>query len=103
MAVKQFKNEPFTDFTKKANIEKQEKALAKVRKSLGGTYELVIGGKRYKTNGRIVSTNPANGNEVIANFHKGTKDLAKKAVETAAKKFEDWKYIAPAERAKYLF
>jgi len=103
MAVKQFKNEPFTDFTKKANIEKQEKALAKVRKSLGGTYELVIGGKKHKTNGRIVSTNPANGNEVVANFHKGTKELAKKAVETASKKFEEWKYVAPAERARYLF
>lgn len=103
MAVKQFSNESFTDFTKKANIEKQEKALAKARKSLGGTYELVIGGKKYKTNRRIVSTNPANGNEVIANFHKGTKDLAKKAIETASRKFEEWKYVPTAERARYLF
>ncbi len=103
MEVKPFRNEPLIDFTKKANVEKQEKAIAKVRKSLDGTYELVIGGKKHKTNGRIVSTNPANGNEVIANFHKGTKDLAKKAVETASKKFEKWKYVPPAERARYLF
>ncbi len=102
MKITPFKNEPFTDFTKPANIQKQKQALKAVRKKLGRTYELVIGGKKHKTEGRITSYNPSNKDEVIAYFHKGTKDLANFAIESAFKKFQEWKYIPAAERANYL-
>jgi 1-pyrroline-5-carboxylate dehydrogenase len=73
MRVKPFRNESFTDFSKKSNIEKQEKAIASVRKQLGKSYEMVVGGKKLRSKGRIVSYNPSIKDEVIAKFHKGTK------------------------------
>jgi len=82
MKVKPFRNEPFTDFSKKSNIEKQEKALALVRKQLGKTYEMIVGGKKLRSNGRIVSYNPSNKDEIIAKFHKGTKEIPKGVVLT---------------------
>jgi 1-pyrroline-5-carboxylate dehydrogenase len=45
MSVKPFRNESFTDFSKKSNVEKQQKALASVKKQFGKTYEMIIGGK----------------------------------------------------------
>jgi 1-pyrroline-5-carboxylate dehydrogenase len=103
MKVNPFKNEPITDFSRSENVKKQEKALAAVRKKLGKTYELVIDGKKLKTKNKITSYNPANSNEVVAKFNKGTKDLANRAVETAYKKFQEWQYVPAQERAKYLF
>lgn len=103
MKVKPFKNEPIMDFSKKQNVDKQKKALKDVRKKLGKTYEIIIGGKKHRTKDRIVSYNPANKDEVIAKFHKGTKDLAEKAIETAHKKFQEWQYVPAEERANYLF
>lgn len=103
MKVTPFRNESFTDFSIKSNIEKQEKALALVRKQLGKTYEMIVGGKKLRSNGRVVSYNPSNKDEIIAKFHKGTKEIANRAVETAHKKFEDWKHTPAEIRAGYLF
>lgn len=103
MRVKPFVNEPIKDFSKKENLERQKKALKRVRKQLGKSYHLVIGGKRYKTKDKIISRNPANNNEIIAAFSKGTKDLANKAVEIAFKKFQEWQYVPAEERVKYIF
>lgn len=103
MRVKPFSNEPIKDFSKKENLEKQKRALKHVRKHLGKSYELVIGGKKIKTKDKIISRNPANDNEIIATFSKGTKELANRAVETAFKKFQEWQYVPAQERAKYLF
>ena len=103
MKVKPFRNESFTDFSIKSNIEKQEKALALVRKQLGKTYEMIVGGKKLRSNGRVVSYNPSNKDEVIAKFHKGTKEIATRAVETAYKKFEDWRLTPAEKRAGYIF
>ena len=103
MKVKPFRNEPFTDFSKKSNIEKQKKAIALVRRQLGKTYEMIVGGKKLRSNGRIVSYNPSNKDEIIAKFYKGTKEIATRAVETAHKKFEDWKLTPAEKRAGYIF
>ncbi len=103
MKVKPFRNEPITDFSKKSNLEKQQKALAKVRKQLGKTYEMVIGGKNVRSKGKISSYCPFDKDLVVAKFYKGTTDLANRAVETAYKKFDEWKYVSPEKRASYLF
>jgi 1-pyrroline-5-carboxylate dehydrogenase len=102
MKVKPFRNEPLLDFSKPANIKKQEEALKKVRKQLGKTYEIVIGGKKIKTENTFNSINPSKKDEVVATFYKGTADLVNKAVETAFKKFEDWKDVPAEDRAKVL-
>src|SRR3972149_11374403 len=103
MRVKPFINEPIKDFSKKENHERQKNALKKVRKQLGKTYELVIEGKKYRTKDKLTSRNPADNNEAIALFYKGTKDLANKAIETAYNKFQEWQNVSADERAKYLF
>ena len=101
MKIKPFKNEKLTDFSKKENLDKQKQALDKIRKSLGKTYEIIIGGKKIKTVGKIDSYNPSNKSEIVSSFYKGTASLVDKAVETANKKFNEWKNVSPAERALY--
>jgi 1-pyrroline-5-carboxylate dehydrogenase len=103
MKIKLFKNEKLTDFSKKANLVKQKQAIDKIRKNLGKTYEIVIGGKKIKTNSKLNSYNPSNKEEIVCSFYKGTADIVDKAVETAYKKFNYWKNVSPAERANYLF
>lgn len=103
MKLKPFRNEPLTDFSKEKNLKIQNDALREVKKKLGKTYNIIIGGKQYKTMSTFNSYNPSNKDQVIATFYKGTSELADLAVETAAKTFETWKYTSPVERANYLF
>src|SRR3954463_11899954 len=99
----EFRNEPFTDFTKEENAQAMRAALEKVKGELGREYPLVIGGERINTGDTLDSINPANRAQVVGKFHKATKDLAGKAVETAAEAFKTWRYVPAAERAELLF
>jgi 1-pyrroline-5-carboxylate dehydrogenase len=103
MTIKPFKNEPFTDFTKEKNIIAQKEALKAVKKKLGKTYPIIIGGKLFKTENTFTSYNPSNKDEVIATFYKGNEKLVDLAVETATKTFDSWKFVSPGIRANYLF
>ncbi len=53
-----FVNEPLTDFTKPENARQMRAAIEKVRGQLGREYDLIIGGKRFKTAGQDQSINP---------------------------------------------
>jgi 1-pyrroline-5-carboxylate dehydrogenase len=53
-----FVNEEFIDFTAEANKRAMQEALADVEAQLGREYDLVIGGRRLRTSGKIISTNP---------------------------------------------
>src|SRR5690349_6818777 len=99
---KEFRNEPLTDFTKEENAEAMRTAIAKVQSELGREYPLVIGGERITTGDLLESINPANRTQVVGRFNKATKELAKRAVEEAAKAFEAWKNTAASERAELL-
>ena len=66
----EFRNEPFTDFSKEENANAMRTALAKVKSELGREYPLVIGGERIKTDGKLDSINPATG-EVLATVAEG--------------------------------
>src|SRR5215510_9255638 len=99
----EFRNEPFTDFTKEENAEAMRDALKKVQSELGREYPLVIGGERITTGDMLDSINPANRTQVVGRFNKATKELANRAVEEAAKALETWKQTPPAERAALLF
>lgn len=103
MKVKPFKNEPLNNFNDKKIYAKQVEALEAVRKKLGKTYEIFIGGKKVKTDSKINSYNPSNKDELVASFYKGTKELADRAIKEAARKFEQWKNVPAEERAKVLF
>jgi 1-pyrroline-5-carboxylate dehydrogenase len=99
----EFRNEPFTDFTKEANAQAMRAALDKVSGELGQDYPLVIGGERIITDDKLESINPANRTQVVGRFSKATKDLANRAVEEAHTAFQSWKNAAAEDRAELLF
>lgn len=99
----EFRNEPFTDFSKDENANAMRAALEKVKSQLGREYPLVIGGERIKTESKLDSLNPANRAEIVGRFQKATKELANRAVEAAYKAFQTWKQTSPVERAELLF
>ena len=72
MALKQFKNEPQTDFTKPANRKAMEKALARVKAMLGKDYPLVIGKNLILTEDKLRSINPSKPSEVVGSFSRQT-------------------------------
>jgi 1-pyrroline-5-carboxylate dehydrogenase len=79
-----------------------ERAIAKVKSELGRDYPIVIGGEEIFTADKFKSINPAEPDEVVGYFSKGTKELALKAIETADKKFQEWRFVPPEHRARYL-
>src|SRR5882724_12012442 len=99
----EFRNEPFTDFTKPENAQAMRAAIEKIKTQLGKEYPLVIGGERITTDGKIDSINPSNRTQIVGRFNKATKELANRAVETASNTFETWKNVPAEERAQLLF
>ena len=61
----EFKNEPFVDFSKHENAHAMKEALTRVGDMLGHEYELIIGGERLRTAGKIESHNPARPAQVV--------------------------------------
>ena len=99
----EFRNEPFTDFTKEENAQAMRNALEKVRNELGREYPLVIGGERIATDSKLDTFNPANRTQLVGRFNKATKELANRAVEEASKAFQTWRHTHANERAALLF
>ena len=99
----EFRNEPFTDFSKDENAQAMCNAIEKVKSELGREYPLVIGGERITTEGKLESINPANRTQVVGRFQKATKEQAKRAVEAAYEAFKEWRHVDAAERAELLF
>src|SRR5690242_8250858 len=99
----EFRNEPFTDFTKEENAQAMRDALEKVGAELGREYPLVIGGERITTDSKLESINPANRTQVVGRFNKATKELANRAVEAAAEAFKTWRNTPAEKRAELLF
>ncbi|MBY6272175.1 MAG: L-glutamate gamma-semialdehyde dehydrogenase [Bacillaceae bacterium] len=98
-----FKHEPLTDFSREENRQAFLRALKKVEAELGREYDLVIGGKRIRTEEKIVSVNPANKNEVIGRVSKANRELAEQAMQAALEKFNEWRKFKPEARADILF
>ena len=103
MAIYPYQTEPLTDFTKKENIEKYESALKLVESYLGKHYDLVIGGKRIKTEKVMTSLNPSNHKEVVGTISQASRAEVDLAMDAALKAFEMWKNVAPEVRADVLF
>src|SRR5215210_7141888 len=99
----EFRNEPFTDFSKEENAQAMRAALEKVQVELGREYPLVIGGERINTDAKLDSINPANRTEVVGRFQKATTELANKAVESAYESFQTWKNTSAADRSDFMF
>ena len=103
MSLADFRNEPFTDFSKPENAAAMKQALAEVKAQLGRSYPLIIGGEKISTEKTIASINPAHPSEVVGYAASATPDLANRAIEAANQAFETWRKVPAAERADYLF
>ena len=101
----EFRNEPFTDYSKPENAEAMRAAIDKVRSELGREYPIVIGGEKIALESKFTSNNPANKAEVVGVFSEGdtNTDLVEKAITAATDAFKTWRTVAPAIRAEYLF
>jgi 1-pyrroline-5-carboxylate dehydrogenase len=101
----EFKNEPFTDYTKPENAEAMRAAIEKVRSELGREYPVVINGEKISLESKFKSINPANKSEVVGVFSEVDTDtsLVPKAIEAATNAFKLWKNVPAPERAEYLF
>lgn len=97
-----FRSEPYTNFSDPENARKMRAALDRVRAELGREYDLVIGGKRVRTNGKIKSLNPARPSEIVGVHQKAESEHAAPAVEAALKAFASWKNVSVEERASLL-
>lgn len=101
----EFRNEPFTDFSKPENAEAMRKAIEKVRSELGREYPVIINGVKFSLESKFQSRNPAKKDEVVAVFSEVDTDtsLVERAIDAAAEAFKTWKDVPAAERAEYLF
>src|SRR5205085_11874338 len=98
-----FRNEPFTDFSKPANAAAMERALADVKAQLGRSYPLIIDGEKINTEQTIASINPANPSQVVGYAASASAAQAAQAIEQANERFESWRKVPATERAEYLF
>ena len=98
-----FVNEPLTDFNKEENARKMRAAIEKVRGQLGREYDLVIGGKRVKTNDKIKSINPAKPSQVVGLHQKAGKEHVEPAMQAALRAFDSWSRTSVEERASLVF
>ncbi|MCZ6490442.1 MAG: L-glutamate gamma-semialdehyde dehydrogenase [Acidobacteria bacterium] len=96
-SLPEFRNEPFTDFSRPENRSAMQAAVEKVRGQLGREYDLIIGGKKIRTAEKFCSYNPSRKDEVVGVFQKCTPELAARAVEAAHEYFPRWAK-APAEQ-----
>ena len=99
----QFKNEPSIDWSNPENTRRMRAAIEKVRRELGREYDLVIGGRRVKTEEKTQSLNPAKPSEVVGIFSTAGAAEVEPAMQAALKAFETWKYSSVEERTNLLF
>ncbi|MGB6831484.1 MAG: aldehyde dehydrogenase family protein, partial [Terracidiphilus sp.] len=97
-----FANEPFTNFKTIENARAMRDALAKVGAELGREYDLVIGGDRLKTSGKISSLNPAKPAQIVGVHQKAVGEHAQTAMNAALKAFASWSRTPVATRASLL-
>jgi 1-pyrroline-5-carboxylate dehydrogenase len=99
----QFTNEPFVNFSHAENARQMRAALEKVSSQLGQEYDLVIGGRRIRTQEKIKSINPAKPSQVVGIHQKAGKELVEPAMEAALAAFETWRRTPVEDRAALLF
>ena len=100
--MREFTNEPLTDFSQPEARRAMDQAIAKVRSQLGRTYPIVIGGAPMEGDGTFQSTNPSKPDEVVGVMAKATSEIADQAVRAAHDAFATWSRTSARERADLL-
>jgi 1-pyrroline-5-carboxylate dehydrogenase len=97
-----FANEPFVDFKTPENKRAMQTALDHVASQLGREYDLIIGGRRLRTEGKIRSLNPARPAQVVGVHQKAGAEQAEEAMAAALAAFETWSRTTTDERVSLL-
>ncbi len=97
-----FRNEPFIDFKHPDQARAMRAALEQVAGQLGREYDLVIGGERFKTDGKIRSLNPARPAQVVGIHQKAGAEHAEQAMRAALLAFETWSRVSVNQRVSLL-
>src|ERR1035441_2740637 len=79
-----------------------QEALAAVKAKLGHEYDLVLGGKRVRTEAKIVSINPARPAEVVGIHQMAGAEQVEPAMTAAQQAFASWSRTPAAERTALL-
>src|ERR1017187_6321353 len=97
-----FVNEPFINFKEPDSPRKMQVALDFVAGQLGREYDLVIGGRRLKTEAKIKSLNPARPAEIVGVHQKAGAEHAEIAMQAALDAFESWSRTTVETRVSLL-
>ncbi len=102
--LKEFTNEPFTDFSIPENRKEMEKTLKKVHSAFPEKGRLYIDGKWVESASgeTFTSINPSKKEEIIGHYQKGNEKDGERALEAATKAFEEWRFYPPEERAALI-
>ncbi|MGC9293253.1 MAG: L-glutamate gamma-semialdehyde dehydrogenase [Acidobacteriaceae bacterium] len=98
----EFRNQPFTDFSNPETARAMREALTRVGDQLGHEYDLVIGGKRLRTEGKIRSVDPSRPARVVGIHQKAGAEHAETAMQAALTAFASWRNVPAEERASLL-
>ncbi len=97
-----FRNEPLIDFKAAENARAMQAALEAVGAQLGREYDLIVGGRRIRTEGKIRSLNPARPAQVVGIHQKADAEHAEEAMQAALSAFQFWSRTATEERVSLL-
>jgi len=103
MEIREFRNEPLTDFAHPESRATMQAAIEGVASRLGQRRTMQIDGREVSRETTFVSQNPSHASQVVAVFPKGTTEDVARAVGAAASAFETWRYVSAEERSAYLF
>ncbi|UCG57545.1 MAG: L-glutamate gamma-semialdehyde dehydrogenase [Phycisphaerales bacterium] len=97
-----FSNEPLADFSLAHVRDGFTTAITEVRKELGKTYPLFIGGEDVTTNTLVDSVNPAQPSEIIGRACQADTLMIENAISAAQDALPAWRDTPARERAAYL-
>jgi 1-pyrroline-5-carboxylate dehydrogenase len=100
--VGDFVNEPFVNFAAPENARAMRAALDHVGNQLGREYDLIIGGHRLKTSGKITSLNPARPAQIVGIHQKAGAEHAQQAMDAALAAFTTWSRVGVEPRVSIL-
>ncbi len=97
-----FANEPFVDFKNPESARAMQAALDHVASQLGREYDLVIGGRSFKTEGKIRSLNPARPAQIVGVHQRAGAEHAEQAMAAALSAYESWSRTPVETRVSLL-
>ncbi len=100
--LEEFRNEPFTDFSRAEERSAFEAALNRVDRQKGAEIPVVVGGRRLRTGRLLENVNPSDRKEVLSRHHLADRKIALKAVEAADRAQPSWAALPARERASVL-